>query len=69
MVGAWFPSPASWETQPLPYDTARCGFVNPQHRESRLAFSNRFLVLRGRELEGVKFHGTQNEAQPDWLTD
>ena len=32
IVGAWFPSPMGWETQPLPCDVARCGLTNPQHR-------------------------------------
>ena len=27
-----------------------------------------FLMLKGCKLEGVEFHGTQDEAQPDRLT-
>ena len=31
-VGARFPRPTGWETQPLSPNAARCGLTNPQHR-------------------------------------
>ncbi len=48
-VGARFPRPTGWESQPLPRDTARCGLTNPQRRGITLSFLKQVLGLRIRQ--------------------